>query len=101
MKQEREMLRVIEALPQPRHLFIIPDWVDLTLLERLLDENYLTCTHQQRDQNGTILVAMGLQLTPKGKRLILPQTGWKQLVLKGSMAGASLAVLSTLILYLG
>ena len=95
------MLRIIEALPQPRHLFIIPGWADPAILDQLLDQGYLTCAHQQRDDKGVILVAMGLQLTAKGNRLIRPQNEWKQIAWKGSLAGASFAVLSLLILYWG
>jgi len=101
MKNERETLRIIEALPEPRHLFIIPGWIDPVILDRLIDRGYLTCTHYQRDDNGVIHLAMGLQLTPKGSRLIRPQAAWKQIAWKGSLAGASFAVLSVLILYLG
>jgi hypothetical protein len=67
----------------------------------LIDQGYLTCTHRQRDDKGVILVAMGLQLTAKGDRLIRPQSEWQQIAWKGSLAGASFAVLSVLILYWG
>lgn len=101
MKNERETLRIIEALPEPRHLFIIPAWADPVTLDQLITQGYLTCAHQQRDEKGVILVAMGLQLTAKGKRLIRPQIAWKQIAWKGALAGASLAVLSLIILYVG
>jgi len=101
MKTERETLRIIEALPHPRHLFIIPDWADPVVLDRLIDQGYLTCAHHQRDDSGVILVAMGLQLTEKGNRLIHPEKRWKEIVWKGSLAGASFALISVLILYLG
>jgi hypothetical protein len=101
MKKELDTLRQIEALPEPRHLFILPDWVDSATLDRLIQEGYLICLHHQRDAEGAIHLAMGLQLTAKGERLIQPRINWRQLALRGSMAGASFAVMSVLILYWG
>ncbi|HEV3271912.1 MAG TPA: hypothetical protein VGZ93_07000 [Candidatus Methylacidiphilales bacterium] len=101
MKKERDTLRRIEALPEPRHLFILPDWIDSATLDRLIQQGYLTCQHHQRDANGAIHLAMGLQVTPKGGRLIQPQINWRQLALRGSLAGASFVVMSVLILYWG
>ena len=101
MNKERETLRTIESLPEPRHLFIIPGWTDPLTLDQLIAEGYLTCDHHQRDDKGAILVAMGLKLTPKGTHLLHPRVEWKELAIKGSLAGASLMVMSLLILYLG
>jgi hypothetical protein len=101
MKNERETLRIIEALPEPRHLFLLPGWLDPVILERLIDEGYLTCQHDQRDAEGVLLSVMGLQLTAKGARLIHSKTNWKRLAMTGSLAGASFAAISLLILYWG
>jgi hypothetical protein len=101
MKKEADMLRRIEALPEPRHLFILPDWVDHDVLHRLIEQGYLTCLHHQRDDKGAIHLVMCLQLTAKGERLIHPLIDWRQLAFKGSLAGASFAVMSLLILYWG
>lgn len=101
MKRELDTLPRIEALPEPRHLIILPDWVDSATLDRLIQEGYLTCPHHQRDPNGAIHVAMGLQLTPKGERLIQPRISWRKLALRGSLDGASFVVMSVLILYWG
>ena len=101
MKKELETLRRIEALPEPRHLFILPDWADSATLDRLIQEGCLTCLHHQRDAKGAIYLAMGMELTPKGERLIQPRISWRQLALRGSLAGASFMVMSVLILYWG
>ena len=79
MKKEREMLKRIVALPEPRHLFVLPDWADPATLDFLLKEGYLTCLHFQRDDNKTIHLVMGLQLTPKGEHLIHPKVDWTQI----------------------
>ena len=100
MKKECETLHRIEALPEPRHLFILPDWVDPVILDQLIQEGYLACRHRQRDGKGAINLAMGLQLTVKGSRLIRPEVEWRQIALKGSLAGASFMIMSLLILYL-
>ena len=101
MKKERELLSRIEALPEPRHLFVLPAWADSGTLDRLITENYLSCVHLQRDNEGAVLVAMGLKLTEKGHRLNQPMPEWSQIVWKGSLAGASFTGLTVLILYLG
>jgi hypothetical protein len=101
MKKECETLRRIEALPEPRHLFILPQWADPVVVDRLIQEGYLSCQHQQRDAKGALLLAMGLQITPKAVRMIHPGLNLQKLVFKGSLAGASFAVMGLLILYLG
>ena len=101
MKKECDALRRIEALPEPRHLFVLPNWVDPAILDRMIKQGYLTCVHHQRDDKGAIHLVMGLQLTAKGDRLIHPRIDWQQLAWKGSLAGASFAVMSLVILYLG
>ena len=101
MKKELEVLRRIEALPEPRHLFILPDWVDSATLDRLIQGGCLTCFHQQRDEKGDLHLVMGLQLTAKGERLAHPRVDWTRLVLRGALAGASLTVMSLAILYWG
>jgi hypothetical protein len=103
MNPDRDLLSRIQALPAPRHLFVLPDWADPVGLDRLLDQGYLASVHQQRDEKGKIQVVMGLELTPKGGRLIqnAPAAGWKRLALKGSLAGAGFAAMSVVILYLG
>jgi hypothetical protein len=101
MKKESYTLHQIRALPEPRHLFVLPDWVDARVLDRLIREGYLTCQHDQRDEYGIIQVAMGLQLTAKGERLADDGHDWTQLALRASMAGASLVAMSIVILYIG
>jgi hypothetical protein len=101
MENERYILRRIDALPEPRHLFVIPNWIEPTTLDRLTQDGYLDCQHQQRDEKGQLLVVMGLKLTPKAKCLLEPKPQWSGLVLKGSLAGASFAAMSVIILYLG
>jgi len=101
MKKERDLLARIEALPEPRHLFVLPSWADSDVLDWLIAENYLTSVHLQRDNMGGVLVAMGLKLTEKGYRLIQPTSEWTQMAWKGSLAGASFTGLTVLILYLG
>jgi len=101
MKKERDTLRRIDALPEPRHLFVLPDWIDPVLLDRLIQRGYLTCLHQQRDAEGALQLAMGLELTHKGDHLIRPGLSWPQVALKGSLAGASFTIMSVAILYLG
>lgn len=101
MKKDRDLLCRIEALPEPRHLFVLPDWADPIILERLIQEGCLTCLHYQRDAKGVLHLAMGLELTAKGNRLIHHQFEWRQLAMKTSLAGASFAAMSLLILYLG
>lgn len=101
MKKECETLRRIEALPEPRHLFVLPDWIDSVVLDRLIQEGYLTCRHRQRDDKGAVHLAMGLRLTDKGDRLLRPQGEWRRVALKGSLAGVGFMAMSLLILYLG
>jgi hypothetical protein len=101
MKKELDLLGRIEALPEPRHLFILPDWVDPQLLDRLIQEGYITCHHNQRTESGVLNVVMGMRITAKGDRLLHPAVNWRQLVVKGSLAGASFTAMSLLILYLG
>jgi hypothetical protein len=101
MNTDRNMLTRIDNLPAPRHLFVLPAWLNSAGLDRLLEKGYLTCDHLQRDDRGVVQVAMGLELTTKGKRLIHPEIDWKNLALKGSLAGASFTIMSLLILYLG
>jgi hypothetical protein len=101
MKKELETLRIIEALPKPRHLFILPGWAEPAILDHLIHDGYLACQYHQRDENGLLHLVMDLQLTPKGEQLLHPPLGWSQLALKGSLAGASFMAMSLLILYLG
>jgi len=98
---DRDLLATIDVLPEPRHLFVLPDWLDSATLDRFIERGYVTCSHCQRDENGAIHLAMGLNLTNKGKRLIQSDEKLRQLVLKGSLAGASFAAMSVVILYLG
>ncbi len=101
MQPDRHTLSRIDNLQTPRHLFVLPSWVQSAELDRLLEQDCLTCEHLQRDRKGDVLVAMGIELTGKGKRLIQPADNWQNLALKGSLAGASLTAMSLLILYLG
>jgi len=101
MEKEREILSQIESLREPRHLFVLPDWADPAILDRLISEGYATCKHQQRDESGRLHVVMDLRLTPKGTSLLYSRVDLKGLAIKGSLAGASLMVMSLLILYLG
>ena len=102
MKKESELLRNIERLPEPRHLFVLPDGAEPRAMDRLMDQGYLTCAHHQRDKDGALSVAMHLQLTPKAGQLLEPPAGtrWPQLAWKGSLAGASLTGMSLLVLYI-
>lgn len=101
MKKDLETLRIIEALPKPRHLFILPGWADPAILDKLIRDGYVTCQHHQRDENGLLHLVMGLELTPKGDRFLHPLAEWRELALRGSLAGVSLLAMSLLILYLG
>jgi len=101
MQKIRDTLSRLEALAEPRHLFVLPDWADPAIMDRLIQEGYLTCLHCQRDDKGAIHLMMGLQLTTKGERLIHTRIDWQKLTLKGSLAGASFVIMSVLILYLG
>ncbi len=101
MNKERDILRRIEALPEPRHLFILPTWADPGVLDALIRDGYLDCQYLQRSDKGELLVAMGLRITAKGDRLIHPVVNVQRLFLRGSLAGASFAAMSVLILYLG
>ncbi len=101
MDRERDTLQRIDGLPCPRHLFSLTDWADPAVVDRLISEGYVDCLHQQRDENGQLLLAMGLQLTPKGKRSIRPKPNLPNLVFRGSLAGASFVGMSVVILYLG
>jgi len=101
MNNKRETLRRIEAMLEPRHMFILPAWVDPVVLDQLLQEGYLTCIHQQRDEKGALQVIMGLELTPKGERLANPRFDLPKLALRGSLAGASFVTVSMVILYFG
>jgi hypothetical protein len=101
MSKERDTLRKIEALPAPRHLFILPDWAEPATLERLIQDGYLDCGHSQRDEKGSLNLAMELQLTAKAERLIHPRHDWRRLAMRGSLAGASFGLMSVVILYLG
>ena len=98
---DQDVLARINALPEPRHLFVLPTWLDADTLDRLIELEYLTCTHCQRSHTGTIQVAMGLELTLRGKRMSKPEVKWQRLALQGSLAGASFTAISVLILYLG
>jgi hypothetical protein len=99
--QDRDNLIRISEMPEPRHLFVLPAWLDSVSLDRLLELEYLTYAHCQRDPSGLIQVMMNLQITAKGRRMIAPAENWRHLALKGSLAGASLTLMSVLILYLG
>jgi hypothetical protein len=101
MHLDRDTLRRIDGMPAPRHLFVLPSWAPSGELDRLIEQGYLTCGHLQRDNKGDIQVAMSLELTTKAKRLIHPDVSWRNLALKGSLAGASFTAMSFLILYLG
>jgi hypothetical protein len=99
--RDRDTLIRINKVPEPRHFFVLPAWLDSGALDRLIELEYVTSAHCQRNQSGLIQVAMGLQLTAKGRRMIKPEVHWQRLALKGSLAGASLAVMSLAILYWG
>lgn len=101
MKNESEMLLRIEALPEPRHLFILPAWADPFVLDQLLKNEYLSCDHIQRNDRGIIQLVMRLELTDRGRELAHPRQSWSTLALKGSLAGVGLTAMSLLILYLG
>jgi hypothetical protein len=101
MTPDRDLLRRMDGLPEPRHLFVLPGWVDSAALDRLAEQGCVTFGHVQRNPHGVIQVAMNLELTPKGRRLIRPDAAWKSLALKGSLAGVSFTAMSFLILYLG
>jgi hypothetical protein len=101
MNKEHATLRRIESLREPRHLFTLPGWAEPSVLDRLIREGYLTCANQQRDEAGTLVLVMGLELTAKADRLLHPKPQWQGLALKGSIAGMSFAVMSVVILYLG
>ncbi|MEJ0001246.1 MAG: hypothetical protein WDO13_20070 [Verrucomicrobiota bacterium] len=80
---------------------MLPDWARPGTLDSLIEDGYLTCAHHQRDRNGSLQVAMNLEITPKGERLLRTSSiNWPQLALKGSLAGASLTLMSLLVLYL-
>ena len=100
MNNERETLRQIAELDEPRHLFVLPRWANPDTLDRLLQEGYLTFSHLQRTK-GAISLVMGLELTTKGERKIEERLDWPHLVLKGSLAGASFTAMSVALLYLG
>jgi hypothetical protein len=101
MNSDRDTLAEIDRLSIPRHFFVLPTWVESGVLDRLLREGHLSCDHLQRNADGEIQVAMGLQLTTRGKRLIHSDFQWQNLALKGSLAGASFTAMSLVILYLG
>ncbi len=101
MNSDRIALGRIDSMSTPRHMFVIPGWIEPAALDRLIDGGYLTAEHLQRDASGIITVAMDLRVTTKGKRLIFPEVTWKNLALKGSLAGASFTAMSLVILYLG
>ena len=98
--EERTKVSRIHELPEPRHLFVLPAWLDSKALDRLIDQGYVTCAHQQRSETGALQVAMGLKLTSKGKKLLQPESEWHKLAWKGALAGMSLTGMSLLILYL-
>ena len=100
MKKERDTLRRIAELAEPRNLPTLPDWTDATTLDRLIHEGYITFTQLQCSK-GAVERVMGLQLTPKGRHLLHSRLDWPQLAIKGSLAGASLTTISVVILYLG
>ena len=101
MNSDRIALGRIDSMSTPRHLFVIPGWIEPTALDRLMDDGYLTSEHLQRDATGTVTVAMDLQVTTRGKRLLYSERTWKKLALKGSLAGAGFTAMSVAILYLG
>lgn len=100
MKKERDALRRIEALAEPRDLPTLPNWIDSSTLDRLVHEGYITFT-QLQCSNGSVEFIRGLQLTPKGYRLMHSDHDWPRLAWKGSLAGASLTAMSVVILYWG
>jgi hypothetical protein len=100
MNSDSDVLRQIEHLPVPRHLFVLPPWADAATLDRLMDQGYLTCAHHQRDKHGALNLVMHLQLTPKAAELREKKpTAWPRLAWKGSLAGASLTAMSLIVLY--
>jgi len=101
MNSKRETLHRIEEMLEPRHMFILPAWIDPVQLDRLIHEGYLSCLHLQRDEKGAIYLVMGLELTPKGHRVVHPRFDLPKLALKGSLAGVSLVAASLVILYFG
>jgi hypothetical protein len=70
VNQEGVFLQRVEKLLRPRHLFLLPDWANAELLERLLALGYLTCTHFERDAQEHIRLIMGLELTPAGQHYL-------------------------------
>jgi hypothetical protein len=99
MNKDRNTLLRIEELHEPRHLFILPSWANPQILDRLIQEGYLTFSHLQRTK-GAISLVMGLKLTEKGSRTIEDRFDWPGLALKGSLAGASFIAISMAILFL-
>ena len=96
-----DVLKRIEGLPAPRHLFVLPSWAEPGSLDRLLDDGYLMCAHTQRDKNGAIQVAMNLRLTPKAERLVHPSPPrWPEKAVRTSLALASMLGISLVVLYL-
>jgi hypothetical protein len=98
---DTDLLLRIESMPAPRHLFVLPPWLESSTLDRLIGDGCLTCEYVQRNARGAIQVAMDLNLTAKGRQVIHPKADWQSLMVKGSLAGASFAAMSMLILYLG
>jgi hypothetical protein len=100
-KPSFDVLKRLQALPAPRHFFVLPNWLPPGILDEFVREGYLTMTHSQRDKHGHIQVAMNLRLTPKAERLIRPAApAWPQKALKASAAGAGFIVMSLLVFYL-
>jgi hypothetical protein len=100
MNNDRDTLRRIAALQEPRHLFILPAWAKPEALDHLIQDGYVTFSHLQRTKGVTSLVT-DLQLTAKGRRKMETLLDWPQLALKGALAGASFTVMSVVLLYLG
>ena len=96
------VLKQVESLPAPRHLFVFPRWADPADFDRLLDEGYLTCRHSQRDKEGRLQVVMNLHLTPKAVTLLHPEPlSWSERALKASAAGVTMIGICFLVRYLG
>lgn len=101
MKKEIETLRRIEGMIGPKHLFILPEWADPVILDRLLKLGYLNCLHHQRDADGLIHLIMGMELTESGRKLVHPPLSRPALVARAAMAMVGFTVLNVAVLFWG
>jgi len=100
MNNDSDTLRRIAELEEPRNLFALPDWAKPETLDDLIQDGYITFSHLQRTK-GVISLVTELRLTARGLRKMESPFDWPRLALKGALAGASLTVMSLVVLYLG